>query len=103
MYWEVKNVSVKERIQQLTKELSHHAKLYYTFDTPEISDYEYDMLMVELRKLESEYPEFALPDSPTQRVGGKVLEGFEEVTHSYPMQSLQDVFSYDEIREFEFI
>ncbi len=94
-------MSVKERIQQLTKELSHHAKLYYTFDTPEISDYEYDMLMVELRKLESEYPEFALPDSPTQRVGGKVLEGFEEVTHSYPMQSLQDVFSYDEISEFD--
>lgn len=94
-------MDVQKRIESLTKELLRHAKLYYTNDEPEISDFEYDMLMVELRNLEAEYPQFALADSPTKRVGGAILEGFEEVTHSYPMQSLQDVFSYDEIREFD--
>ncbi|MBR5903300.1 MAG: NAD-dependent DNA ligase LigA [Clostridia bacterium] len=94
-------MSAKDRIEQLTKQLSYYAKLYYTDDKPEISDYEYDMMQRELRELEQQYPEYALPDSPTQRVGGKVLEGFEEVTHIYPMQSLQDVFSYDEIRDFD--
>ena len=94
-------MSAKDRIEQLTKELSYYAKLYYTDDKPEISDYEYDMMQRELRELEQQYPEYALPDSPTQRVGGKVLEGFEEVLHRYPMQSLQDVFSYDEIRDFD--
>ena len=78
-----------------------HARLYYTNDEPEISDFEYDMMMVELRNLETQYPQFAIPDSPTKRVGGAILEGFEEVSHSYPMQSLQDVFSYDEIRDFD--
>jgi len=94
-------MSAKERIEQLTRELSYHAKLYYTDDKPEISDYEYDMMQRELVALEQQYPEYALPDSPTRRVGGKVLDGFEEVIHQYPMQSLQDVFSYEEIRDFD--
>lgn len=94
-------MDVQKRIESLTKELLRHAKLYYTNDEPEISDFEYDMLMVELRNLEAQYPQFALVDSPTKRVGGAILEGFAEVEHSYPMQSLQDVFSYDEIRDFD--
>lgn len=94
-------MEIQKRIESLTNELLRHAKLYYTNDDPEISDFEYDMMMVELRNLEAQYPQYALPDSPTKRVGGAILEGFEEVTHSYPMQSLQDVFSYDEIRDFD--
>ena len=94
-------MDIQKRIENLTNELVRHARLYYTNDEPEISDFEYDMMMVELRNLETQYPQFALPDSPTKRVGGAILEGFEEVSHSYPMQSLQDVFSYDEIRDFD--
>ncbi|MBQ7624982.1 MAG: NAD-dependent DNA ligase LigA, partial [Clostridia bacterium] len=94
-------MEVKERIAYLTKELLYHSKLYYTDDAPEISDYEYDMKMNELKKLEAEYPEYALPDSPTTRIGGAVLSEFTEVTHRHQMQSLQDVFSYEELEAFD--
>ena len=90
----------KDRIEELRKQVEYHAKRYYDDDKPEISDFEYDMLMVELRNLEKEYPEFSSPDSLTQKVGGHVKEGFEKVTHEVPLQSLQDVFSLDEVKEY---
>lgn len=92
---------IQTEMQQLTEQLLYHARRYYNEDAPEISDFEYDRLQVRLRQLEAEYPQFARPDSPTQRVIGAVLEGFDEVRHPYPMESLQDVFSFDEVREFD--
>ncbi len=92
---------IQNEMLQLTEQLLYHARRYYNEDAPEISDYEYDQMQVRLRRLEAEYPQFARPDSPTKRVIGAVLEGFEEVRHPYPMESLQDVFSFDEIREFD--
>jgi len=74
--------------------------LYYTLDEPEISDFEYDRLMSELKKMEAENPELVTPDSPTQRIGGKILSGFEEVTHAVQMQSLNDVFDKESVLEF---
>lgn len=93
-------MDIRDEMRQLTDTLRYHADRYYTQDAPEISDYEYDMLQRKLRKLEAEYPEYADPDSPTQRVIGAVLDGFETVVHPYPMESLQDVFSLEEVREF---
>ena len=89
----------KERIEELRKQVEYHAKKYYDDDKPEISDFEYDMLMVELRNLEKEYPEFQSKESLTQKVGGHVKEGFTKVTHEVPLQSLQDVFSIEEVEE----
>ncbi len=91
---------IRERIEELRKSLSYHAKRYYVYDSPEISDYQYDMMYAELLRLEGEHPEFFSPDSPTQRVGGKPLDKFDKVTHTVGMNSLSDVFSYDELREF---
>lgn len=91
---------VSERIKELRKALTYHAKRYYVYDSPEISDFEYDRLYAELLKLETEHPEFYDPSSPTNRVGGKTLDKFEKITHDVPMNSLSDVFSFDEIREF---
>ena len=85
----------KKRIQELREKTEYYAKKYYDDDNPDISDFEYDMLMVELRNLEKEYPEFISKESLTQKVGGHVKEGFEKVTHEVPLQSLQDVFSLD--------
>ena len=90
----------KERIEELRKLVEYHAKKYYDDDKPEISDFEYDMLMVELRNLEKQFPEFKSKESLTQKVGGHVKEGFEKVTHEVPLQSLQDVFSIEEVREY---
>lgn len=90
----------KARIKQLRRELTHHAKLYYVYDAPEISDYEYDVLYAELLRLEAEHPDLYDPDSPTQRVGGAALEKFAKVRHSVPMNSLSDVFSFEELRDF---
>lgn len=89
-----------ERINTLRRELSHHAKLYYVYDAPQISDYEYDMMYAELLRLEAEHPELYDPESPTQRVGGAPLDKFEKVTHTSRMDSLSDVFSFDELAEF---
>lgn len=91
---------IQQEIRQLTRELLHHARLYYNEDAPEIPDYEYDAMQRRLRELEEQYPQYALPDSPTRRVVGTVLEGFAQVRHPYLMESLQDVFSFDEILEF---
>ena len=91
----------KKRIEELREKTEYYAKKYYDDDKPEISDFEYDMLMVELRNLEKEYPEFISKDSLTQKVGGHVKEGFQKVTHDVPLQSLQDVFSFEEVEEFD--
>ena len=81
--------------------IEYYAKKYYDDDNPEISDFEYDMLMVELRNLEKEYPELITKESLTQKVGGHVKEGFEKVTHEVPLQSLQDVFSLEDVEDFD--
>lgn len=91
----------KSKIDKLKKELEYHAKKYYDEDKPEISDYEYDMMMLELKSLEKQFPELITKDSLTQKVGGHVKTGFKEVTHEVPLQSLQDVFSFDELIEFD--
>ena len=91
----------KERIEYLRKTVEYHAKKYYDDDKPEISDFEYDMLMVELRNLEKKFPEFNSKESLTQKVGGHVKEGFEKVTHEVPLQSLQDVFSLEDVEDFD--
>ena len=90
----------KKRIEELRKEVEYHAKKYYDDDSPEISDFEYDMLMVELRNLEKKYPQFQSKESLTQKVGGHVKEGFKKVTHEVPLQSLQDVFSIEEVVDY---
>ena len=90
----------KERIEELRKKTEYFAKKYYDEDKPEISDFEYDMLMLELRNLEKEFPEFKSKDSLTEKVGGNVKEGFQKVTHEVPLQSLQDVFSIAEVNEY---
>lgn len=91
---------VLERIKELRAKLSYHAKRYYVYDDPEISDFEYDRLYAELLHLEEENPQYFDPTSPTNRVGGKPLDKFEKVTHSVPMNSLSDVFEYSEIKDF---
>ena len=92
--------SAKKRIDELVEILNYHSRLYYVEDRNEISDYEYDMLQNELKKLEAANPDLIRKDSPTQRVGGEAVSGFEKVTHKVQMGSLQDVFSFDEVREF---
>ncbi len=92
--------NVEQKLRELRAKLLYHAKRYYVDDDPEISDYEYDMMYAQLLKLEAEHPEFFDPTSPSQRVGGKPLDKFEKVTHAVQMNSLSDVFSFDELREF---
>jgi len=96
----MKDMDIFSEISELRKTLLYHAERYYVYDDPEISDYEYDMLFDKLLKLEAEHPEFFDAASPTQRVGGKALDKFEKVTHTARMDSLSDVFSYDELGAF---
>ena len=91
----------KKRIHQLTKELDEHNYLYYVQAKPVISDYDFDMMLEELTRLEKLFPEFASPDSPTQRVGGAITKEFKTVKHKYPMLSLANTYSADELREFD--
>lgn len=92
----------KSRIDTLVERLNYYSDRYYMDDDPEISDYEYDMLQNELKGLEAAYPELVRADSPTQRVGGGVAERlFSEVTHAVKMESLQDAFSFEELRAFD--
>ena len=93
-------MDAKKEIEQLRKEIEYHNRLYYVEDAPVISDYDYDMLMVRLTKLEEEHPELITITSPTQRVGGKALSQFTPVVHRVPLESLSDVFSFDELRAF---
>ena len=90
----------RERIMELTRLLSEAGYRYYVLDDPQMPDFEYDRLLRQLENLEGEYPQYALPDSPTKRVGGEALSQFEKYTHPVPLMSLQDVFSTEELEEF---
>lgn len=87
--------------EALKKEIAYHSKQYYVLDDPKITDAEYDKLMRELLSYEKEHPEVVTPDSPSQKIGGVILDGFESVTHRVQMQSLQDAFSPEEVLEFD--
>lgn len=91
----------KIRISELSEKIRYHNNLYYNNDAPEIEDYEYDALTRELRALEKQFPDLITADSPTQVVGGNAAELFSPVRHAVKMESLQDVFSFDELREFD--
>ena len=91
---------IKERVSALRESLTYHSRKYYVEDSPEISDYEYDMMFAQLKALEEQFPELYDPASPTQRVGGEALDKFEKVTHTVRMDSLSDVFSFEEIEDF---
>lgn len=93
--------NIEKRIKELSELLDYHSKKYYVDDNPEISDFEYDKMLRELENLEAEYPQYLSPLSPTQRVGGKALDKFEQVTHTVLMESLQDAFSEEEIYDFD--
>jgi DNA ligase (NAD+) len=90
-----------DRIAELRRLIRHHEEQYYVLDAPEIADAEFDALVRELSELEAAHPELVTPDSPTQRVGGRVASGFESVTHAEPMLSLDNAFSHDELRAFD--
>ncbi len=93
-------MDVQKKINELRRKLNYYGKLYYVDDAPAISDYEYDMLMQQLKALEKEHPELITPDSPTQRIGGPALSKFEPVHHQVLLESLTDVFSVDELFAF---
>jgi len=91
----------EKRIRQLSKELEEHNYNYYVLDNPKISDYDFDMMLEELIKLEKEFPALASPDSPSHRVGGQITKSFKSVKHKYPMMSLGNTYSEDELRDFD--
>lgn len=93
-------IDAKKRIDELVEQLNYHSRLYYVENRNEISDYDYDMLQNELKELEKNNPQFLRPDSPTQRVGGEAVSQFEKVEHTVQMGSIQDVFSFEEVRRF---
>ena len=92
--------AIKEKIRSLVEELNEHNYRYYILAKPTISDYEFDMKLKELEKLEKEYPQFVYKDSPTQRVGGSITKNFPSVKHRYPMLSLSNTYSIEELRDF---
>ena len=92
---------MNERMKELVELLNRYATEYYTSDNPSVSDSEYDRLYRELVELEKAHPEQVMPDSPTHRVGGKILDGFEKYSHQYPLYSLQDAFSREELDAFD--
>ena len=91
----------KTEIESLRKELEENSYKYYVLDAPDLTDYEYDQKMIRLRTLEKEHPEYYSPTSPSVRVGGEALESFQKVVHEVPLQSLNDVFSKEELLEFD--
>jgi DNA ligase (NAD+) len=96
-----KAVAAKHEVEELRDKLRHHEYLYYVLDQPEISDAAYDRLMKRLEELEAAHPELITPDSPTVRVGGRPRAGFQTVQHARPMLSLDNAFSYDQLRDFD--
>jgi DNA ligase (NAD+) len=96
-----RDAAARRRIEELTFELNRHSRLYYALDQPEVSDAEYDRMLRELQELERAHPEFARPDSPTQRVGAPPAEGFAEVEHRVPMLSLDNAMSREEMVAFD--
>lgn len=93
--------AAKLKIEELSAELEENSRLYYDLDSPKLSDFEYDAMMRELKALEKEFPQLIKPTSPTQHVGGTPSKLFSKVTHAVKMESLQDAFSFDELREFD--
>ena len=93
-------MDIKKRIEELREQLHYHSVKYYVYDAPEISDFEYDAMFDELKKLEEAHPEYDSPTSPTKRVGGAVLDELEKVTHRNKMGSLDDIFDYDAVSNF---
>src|ERR1051325_1191717 len=93
--------NLRHTVEQLREKIRHHEHLYFVHDQPAISDAEFDRLVNELKKLEAEHPELITPDSPTQRVGGKPREGFVKARHSIPLQSLDNAYSEEELRDFD--
>ena len=89
----------KKEIERLSNEINHHNYLYYVQSEPEISDYDFDMMLSKLQELEEKFPEFAYPNSPTKRVGGDITKRFETVKHRYPMLSLSNTYSREEIED----
>lgn len=94
-------MEAKDRIEELRKKINHYSELYYDEDNSPITDYDYDMMMNELKKLERENPELITKDSPTQKVGGHAREDLKKVTHEVPLKSLQDIFNFEELYEFD--
>ena len=94
-------MDVRQEIGQLTRELEHANHLYYVLDAPEMPDYEYDRKLRRLEELEAAHPEYASPLSPTKRIGGEAVSAFQKVRHTVPLESLQDVFSFEEFEEFD--
>lgn len=92
---------IKQKILDLSREINKHNHLYYVENAPVISDYEFDQLLKELEELEAQHPEYAFDNSPTKRVGGDITKKFNTVTHNYPMLSLSNTYSEDEIRDWE--
>ena len=90
-----------KRVEDLTREINRHNRLYYLEDKPEITDYDFDKLLEELIRLEQQFPSLRKPDSPTQRVGGGLTRSFQSVPHRYPMLSLSNTYSEEELREFD--
>jgi DNA ligase (NAD+) len=97
----IAEADARRRIAELVAEIRRHDRLYYVEAKPVISDFEYDRLVKELEALEADFPELRSPDSPTQRVGGEPLRGFDPVAHSAPMLSLANTYAADEVREFD--
>ncbi len=94
-------MGIEEQAARLRNMLNEHSYNYYVLDAPTIPDYEYDRMLRQLEEIETDHPELVTPDSPTQRVGGKALDSFQQVVHRVPLQSLQDVFSPDELLDFD--
>lgn len=94
-------MSVRDDIEALRQEIRRHERLYYVESTPEISDYDFDQMMRRLVELEAAHPELRSPDSPTQRVGGEPVDGFDTVIHDPPMLSIENAYSFEELREWE--
>ncbi len=92
--------NVKREIEKLREKIRYHEYLYYVKNEPEISDFEFDLLMRKLIALEEKYPQFKTPDSPSERVGGKVSDGFSSIRHEIPMMSLDNAYNFGELREF---
>jgi DNA ligase (NAD+) len=97
----VKRQTIEREIETLREEIRRHEELYYVYDNPEISDVEYDQLLVRLQQLETEHPELVTSDSPTQRVGGRPSEGFDEYVHRRPMLSLDNSYNIEDLRAFD--
>ena len=91
----------KKKVEELRKKINYYSHLYYDLDNSPISDYEFDMMMNELKALEKKHPELQTFDSPTQKIGGKAQSDFSKVIHEVPLQSLQDVFTFEDLYDFD--